>query len=119
MSDYTAVNTARLDSLVEEIGDLGIVRQAVQSFLDELVERLQAIRTAVSGGDPAQIKSSAHALGSPASMLGAVEVQRVCRAMQDLCTTGTEALTPFMKELDAVAARTVSELRSFLEQSTV
>ena len=50
MSDTPAetVSRARLDSLVDEIGDGDIVRQAVQSFLDELVERLQTIRTTIT-----------------------------------------------------------------------
>ncbi|MCA0331202.1 MAG: Hpt domain-containing protein [Actinobacteria bacterium] len=109
------VNRARLDSLVDEIGDRDIVRQAVQSFLDELVERLQAIRTAIGGGDPDVIRRDAHALGSPAAMLGATEVTRVCRTMEAQNTEGDAVLVPLMTELDAVAARTVSELRSYLE----
>ncbi|MFC6236266.1 Hpt domain-containing protein [Longivirga aurantiaca] len=119
MSDITAetVNRARLDSLVDEIGDQDIVRQAVQSFLDELVERLQAIRTTISGGDAAEIKKAAHALGSPAAMLGAIEVNRICRAMQDQCDAGGDVLAPVMADLDASSARTVSGLRAYLAES--
>lgn len=111
----STVNRARLDSLVDEIGDRDIVRQAVQSFLDELVERLQSIRTAISGGDPAVIRTAAHALGSPAAMLGAVEVTRVCRTMEANNGEGDAVLVPLMSELDSVAARTVAELRGYLE----
>ena len=116
MSDTPAeaVSRARLDSLVDEIGDHDIVRQAVQSFLDELVERLQAIRTTIAGGDAAEVKKAAHALGSPAAMLGAIDVNRVCRALQDRCDAGPEVLAPMMTELDANSARTVSELRTYL-----
>jgi HPt (histidine-containing phosphotransfer) domain-containing protein len=111
----STVNRARLDSLVDEIGDRDIVRQAVQSFLDELVERLQAIRTAISGGDPAVIRTAAHALGSPAAMLGAVEVTRGCRTMEAQNADGDAVLVPLMTELDSIAARTVAELRAYLE----
>jgi HPt (histidine-containing phosphotransfer) domain-containing protein len=118
MSDTHAetVSRARLDSLVEEIGDHDVVRQAVQSFLDELVERLQTIRTTIAAGDPALVKKAAHALGSPAAMLGAVEVNRICRAMQDQCEGGPLALGPLMTELDASSARTVTELRAYLDE---
>ncbi|MGE0817779.1 MAG: Hpt domain-containing protein [Candidatus Nanopelagicales bacterium] len=118
MSDFTAetVSRARLDSLVDEIGDHDIVRQAVQSFLDELVERLQAIRTTIAGGDAAEIKKAAHALGSPAAMLGAIEVNRICRAMQDQCDAGSGVLGAMMTELDATSARTVAALRGYLEE---
>jgi HPt (histidine-containing phosphotransfer) domain-containing protein len=114
-STTATVNRARLESLVEEIGDRDIVRQAVQSFLDELVERLQAIRSAISGGDPAVIRTAAHALGSPAAMLGATEVTRVCRTMEAQNAEGDAVLVPLMTELDSIAARTVAELRGYLE----
>ncbi len=119
MSDITAetVSRARLDSLVDEIGDQDIVAQAVQSFLDELVERLQAIRTTITASDAAEIKKAAHALGSPAAMLGAIEVNRICRTMQDQCDAGGEVLAPLMTDLDASSARTVSELRTYLDES--
>lgn len=119
MNDITAetVSRARLDSLVDEIGDQDIVRQAVQSFLDELVERLQAIRTTIADGDPALVKKAAHALGSPAAMLGALEVNRICRSMQDQCEAGPAVLSGHMSELDVASARTVAELRSYLETS--
>lgn len=119
MTDIPAetVSRARLDSLADEIGDVEIVQQAVQSFLDELVERLQAIRTTIAGGDAPEIKKVAHALGSPAAMLGAVEVNRICRAMQDQCEAGTEVLGGLMTELDAASARTVAELRAYLDES--
>lgn len=114
-STTATVNRARLESLVDEIGDRDIVRQAVQSFLDELVERLQAIRTAISAGDPAVIRTAAHALGSPAAMLGATEVTRVCRTMESQNAEGDAVLVPLMTELDSIAARTVAELRGYLD----
>ena len=63
MSDITAetVSRARLDSLVDEIGDQDIVRQAVQSFLDELVDnavrhaRATSVRLNVSLEDNAVV----------------------------------------------------------------
>ncbi len=118
MSDTHAetVSRARLDSLVEEIGDRDVVRQAVQSFLDELVERLQTIRMTIADGNPVLVKKAAHALGSPAAMLGAVDVNRICRAMQDQCEEGPLALTPLVTELDASSARTVAELRAYLDE---
>ena len=111
----TSVDRTRLEALADEIGDRDIVHQAVQSFLDELVERLQAIRTAIAGGDPAVIKKAAHALGSPAAMLGAQQVMRICRDMEARCEVGTEILSGLMADLDAAAAQTVSELRGYLD----
>lgn len=116
-SPAESISLARLDSLAEEIGDRDIVRQAVQSFLDELVERLQAIRVTIAAGDPAPVKKAAHALGSPAAMLGAISVDRICRSMQDRSEDGPAVLGPLLCELDAAAARTVAELRGYLAES--
>jgi len=72
----SVLDTARLETLVDEIGDRDLVRQAVQAFLDEVPMRLHAIRTSVADGDHDEINASAHALGSPAAMLGALAVRR-------------------------------------------
>jgi HPt (histidine-containing phosphotransfer) domain-containing protein len=72
----------RLATLVDEIGDLDLVRQAVQTFLDEVPDRLAGIRVALAGGDGQELRSAAHALGSPAAMLGAVGVSRVSKELQ-------------------------------------
>ncbi|MGD9956461.1 MAG: Hpt domain-containing protein, partial [Candidatus Nanopelagicales bacterium] len=72
--------------------------------------------TTIAGGDAAEIKKAAHALGSPAAMLGAIEVNRICRAMRDQCDAGSGVLGAMMTELDATSARTVAALRGYLEE---
>jgi len=78
----------RLESLVDEIGDRDLVRQAVQAFIAEVPDRLAGIRIALAGGEADEVRSAAHALGSPAAMLGAVAVRSTTRAMQDAATEG-------------------------------
>ena len=82
------LDTQRLESLVEEIGDRDLVRQAVQAFLDEVPDRLANIRVAISGREAGEVRSAAHALGSPAAMLGAVAVRSTTKALQDAATEG-------------------------------
>ena len=82
------LDTQRLESLVDEIGDRDLVRQAVQAFLDEVPDRLANIRVAIAGGEPDEVRNAAHALGSPAAMLGAVAVRSTTRALQDCATEG-------------------------------
>ena len=50
-------------------------------------------------------------------MLGAVEVNRICRAMQDSCDAGAAVLAPLMSDLDSTSARTVAELRAYLGET--
>jgi len=114
--DLTDVlDTARLETLVEEIGDRDLVRQAVQAFLDELPMRLHAIRTAVAAADHEEVDSSAHALGSPAAMLGAVAVRAETRRLQAAAgEAATEDYPGLVDAVESAAARTEQAMRNYL-----
>jgi HPt (histidine-containing phosphotransfer) domain-containing protein len=101
----SVLDTARLETLVDEIGDRDLVRQAVQAFLDEVPMRLHAIRTSVADGDHDEINSSAHALGSPAAMLGALAVRRTTKALQAAAVE--QATAEYADLLAAVESSTV------------
>jgi HPt (histidine-containing phosphotransfer) domain-containing protein len=109
------LDTSRLETLVDEIGDRDLVRQAVQAFLDEVPMRLHAIRAAVAAADHEEVNSSAHALGSPAAMLGAVAVRSETRRLQ--AAAGEEATEEYPGLVDAVesaTARTEQAMRDYL-----
>ena len=101
----SVLDTARLETLVDEIGDRDLVRQAVQAFLDEVPMRLHAIRTSVAERDHDEINSSAHALGSPAAMLGALAVRRTTKALQAAAVE--QATAEYADLLAAVESSTV------------
>jgi HPt (histidine-containing phosphotransfer) domain-containing protein len=110
------LDTQRLESLVEEIGDRDLVHQAVQAFLDEVPERLANIRVAVAGGEPDEVRNAAHALGSPAAMLGAVAVRSATRALQDCATEGRLEVAPALYDAVVTAtAQTESAMRAYLD----
>jgi two-component system, sensor histidine kinase and response regulator len=109
------LDLARLDSLVEEIGDRELVQQAVQAFLDEVPDRLAAIRVALAGTDPEELRSAAHALGSPASMLGATAVATRARALQNAATEGRDAdARALADEVAQATAETERAMRAYL-----
>jgi len=105
----------QLESLVDEIGDRDLVRDAVQAFLDEAPDRLAAIRVALAGRDRDELRSAAHSLGSPASMLGAVEVTRLARTLQDAARESDAATCRTVAEdLEASTRRTVAAMHAYL-----
>ena len=114
--NLTAVlDTSRLETLVDEIGDRDLVRQAVQAFLDEVPMRLHAIRASVAAADHEEVNSAAHALGSPAAMLGAIAVRSETRRLQ--AAAGEEATEEYPGLVDAVesaTARTEQAMRDYL-----
>lgn len=116
--DADLLDHQRLASLVEEIGDADLVRQAVQAFLDEVPDRLAAIRVALAGGDPQELRSAAHALGSPAAMLGAVAVSRVSKALQAAALEeSTEECRTLVDDIVEVTHRTEVEMRAYVAGS--
>ncbi len=116
--DADLLDHQRLASLVEEIGDADLVRQAVQAFLDEVPDRLAAIRVALAGGDPQELRAAAHALGSPAAMLGAVAVSRVSKALQAAALEeSTEECRTLVDDIVEVTHRTEVEMRAYVAGS--
>ena len=109
------LDSARLLSLSDEIGDAGVVREAVATFVTEVPNRLEDIRTAVANQNFADIRSAAHALGSPASMLGADAVRASTRAMQDAARDGRiEEFAPLTLRITSDAERTVAAMLDYL-----
>ena len=116
MSDTSdPLDRPRLESLIDEIGDRELVRQAVQAFMEEAPDRLAAIRVALAGGDRDELRSAAHSLGSPASMLGAVEVTRLARTLQDAAVESDAATCRTVAaDLETATRRTVAAMHGYL-----
>ena len=98
--------------LALEMGDAGIVREAVEVFLDELPTRLASITRAVSGADLEDVHEKAHALGSPALMLGATQLGQRCRSIE--ATTDMASIRSLADELAVDSRLTDSALRDYL-----
>ena len=118
MSDdlVDVLDIARLETLVDEIGDRDLVRQAVQAFLDEVPMRLHAIKASVAAADHDEVNSSAHALGSPAAMLGATAVRTETKRLQ--AAAGEQAVAEYPALVDSVevaTARTEQAMRRYLD----
>ncbi len=112
------LDRTRLATLVDEIGDLDLVREAVQTFLDEVPDRLAAIRVALAGGDGQELRSAAHALGSPAAMLGAVGVSVVSKQLQAAALEDRfDDARALVEQITATTQRTEVEMRAYLASS--
>lgn len=112
------LDRTRLATLVDEIGDLDLVREAVQTFLDEVPDRLAAIRVALAGGDGQELRAAAHALGSPAAMLGAVGVSVVSKQLQSAALEDRfDDARALVEQITATTQRTEVEMRAYLASS--
>ena len=110
------LDTHRLATLVDEVGDIGTVRGAVGAFLEEIPFRLRAVARAAVAGTPQEVGQAAHALGSPASMLGAEAVRAVTSALQDAAARGADEEYPWLvDDLESALARTEAAMRDYLD----
>ena len=104
-------------SLADEIGDRALVMEAVQAFVDELPGRLLAIREAVAQGDPEKIRSVAHALGSPAAMLGATAVSVSTKEMQHAAMSDeAEDMDERLTEVETAGRLSVAAMTDYLNR---
>jgi HPt (histidine-containing phosphotransfer) domain-containing protein len=109
------LDLGRLETLVAEIGDRSVVHLAVRTFLDELPVRVSALRRAIRDRDDTQLHDAAHALGSPAAMLGAVEVRRLTRELQAAARDGrAEEYAGLLAAVETATARSGQEMRAYL-----
>jgi HPt (histidine-containing phosphotransfer) domain-containing protein len=98
--------TARL---LEDIGPAGL-RAVVAAFRGDLARLLAALEQACSADDTAAFARAAHGLAGAAGTIGAIELERACRAAM---AAGTPATLPTL--LAAVQASAAPTERAVLK----
>lgn len=77
-----AVDESALTTLAADLGDDGVVRQLVSTFLDELPVRRSALSAARNAADMPMAQAVAHTLRSSAKLLGANDLAIACQQLQ-------------------------------------
>ncbi len=72
-----------IDELKQMAGDLDFVAEMIQSYLDDVPQRLQSLRLALDAGELDMINEVAHALGSLSASLGAAALTHRCRTLEE------------------------------------
>ncbi len=102
-----------LEQLVRDLDDRSIVQSVVETYLDALAPRLEAVEAALAGDDPRQVDATAHALASASVLVGLVALTAAGRAVEHAAAAGDLPLAASRME----ALRTaVGGARSALEQ---
>ncbi len=68
--------------LLQEDGEPDLITELVDAFLADLEERIQVIRHAIARGDPAALRSAAHALKGSAGTVGATGLALRCGELE-------------------------------------
>jgi CheY-like chemotaxis protein/HPt (histidine-containing phosphotransfer) domain-containing protein len=99
--------TPRLDAavlgqlrVIEQAGESGLVRRAVDLYLESSDELSRALRGAVADGDAAATARTAHALKSGSAQLGARRIESLCKEIEARGRAGAlEGIEGLMAEL--------------------
>lgn len=101
------LDVSRLTDLEDQLGDAGLVQDAVETFLSELDTHCRAISEALDSGNRDQLKLSAHSLKSSSAMLGAAALSEVCRQVERSSTEESlESLRSRWRTADPLLQRT-------------
>ena len=115
-SHRQVVESGRLADLADQLGDIDLVREVVQTYLSELEGRRHSLDSAVRSLDRAGIKLISHSLKSSSALVGAAVLSTVCAELEQLAAEGDQS--EMLKRLDTiedVAPETAAALERWLE----
>jgi HPt (histidine-containing phosphotransfer) domain-containing protein len=89
-SDDAVLDRSRLDSLreLEARGAKGLLARAIDKYLRHSAELLDEIRAAAAEAGAARLSRAAHTLKSSSASLGAEELARLCRELEQATAAG-------------------------------
>ena len=111
------IDQAVLDGyrMLQDDGQPDVVTELIDVYLEDLPGRLASVRDAVAGGEPAAIRSAAHALKGSSASIGAVRLAAVSGELEALgrqgITTGASALLEAITAEAGRAALALGQLR--------
>ncbi|KPQ35344.1 MAG: Signal transduction histidine kinase [Phormidium sp. OSCR] len=85
---YPILDLQVLDELQQMAGEVDFVIEMIESYLNDVPERLQRLHMALEGGELDMIGQAAHALGSLSASLGAAALTHRCRTLEDAIRQG-------------------------------
>jgi PAS domain S-box-containing protein len=85
---YPILDMQVLDELQQMAGEVDFVIEMIESYLDDVPERLQRLHLALEAGELDMIGQAAHALGSLSASLGAAALTHRCRTLEDWIRQG-------------------------------
>ena len=109
-----------LTELAEQIGDPGLAREIVRTYLDELPDRrarLEAGRTA--GADLEDVQRVAHSFKSASATVGALPLSEACARVETALRRGeSEGLPDQVEKVLALLPEVDSQLEAWMAGGT-
>lgn len=97
-------------ALVEDLGNIDIVRSVVHAFVDLVPQYRQSARRGLESGDAEAIRRCAHTVRSTAVMLGADDLAATCRLLEQSRSDDRGELEPLVDAFDRQCREAASDL---------
>ncbi|MDX2256638.1 MAG: Hpt domain-containing protein [Pseudanabaenaceae cyanobacterium bins.39] len=83
MSEYcdSAINLQQLNQISE--GDVEFEVEVLQVYVEDVLQRLEAIRTAIANGDRHDVAAHGHQIKGSSSNVGAFEIRSLAAKIED------------------------------------
>ena len=114
MAEPDVIDRAALDDLLETTGrDPAFLAVLIDTYLDDSVGLLAAIRRAITDADAAAVRRAAHSLKSNSASFGARTLVSMCQELEQLARVGIlEGATGRLADIEAAYAEVERELRT-------
>jgi HPt (histidine-containing phosphotransfer) domain-containing protein len=111
----SAVDEGVLRALLDDMGgDAEVVKELVQSYLEEAPRLLAEARAALAAGDAATVQRAVHTLKSTSATFGAMALAESSKALEHAARGGKLPTPAQLADLDAQFAAVRGELMTRL-----
>ena len=88
---------ARIAALIDDLGDIDVVRSVLDASVDTFPRHRAAARNSLESGDITTVRRSAHTVKSTAIMLGAEDLAEACRDLEQSSSDDPADLAPLVE----------------------
>jgi HPt (histidine-containing phosphotransfer) domain-containing protein len=89
MSEAGVIDEGTLKALLEAVGgDLAFLSELIDTYLSDSPAQLAAMQSALSAGDPQELRRAAHSLKSNSASFGAQALAQVCKELEEMGKSG-------------------------------
>ncbi len=106
----------RVDNLVEELGDIDLVKSVIETFLSELPQWRGTFRDSLDDEDYDGARRAVHTLKSTAALLGAQHLSTTCASIEQMFREDPDAAADRAEEFNNAADGAERELTYMLQQ---
>ena len=96
----SSFDTDQIKALIDDLGDVDVVCQILDAFLEMVPQYRTSARDGLANGDIAAVRRCAHTLKSTAAMLGANELADACAALEQSASNQSERLPGLVETFD-------------------